>query len=268
MKKVFTLLMMLVAFTCFSQNQETSSEPIDSGPLLVETPADTSAFSLETGLSIYTRYFWRGVKFGSGPSLQGLMEFSHKKGFGVGAYVCGNLTGSFMDFGNTTNLYIWYGTDIGDDGGITVILDDYYFYNEDNADDAFDYTDTTRHYIEARLEGNCGKFDGTVGYSIYQGDIKVDPDTGEVGEQDSAPYIELGYSVNNDTRLFIGGVTGASALNFQDKEGITNIGITHSRDLRGLPVETTFVVNPAYKNISDVPGATRSAISLVVAITL
>jgi len=79
MKKVFTLLMMLVAFTCFSQNQETSSEPIDSGPLLVETPADTSAFSLETGLSIYTRYFWRGVKFGSGPSLQGLMEFSHKK---------------------------------------------------------------------------------------------------------------------------------------------------------------------------------------------
>lgn len=275
MKKIFTVLMVFATLSCFSQGQGTNAdvESIDSPitTIVDEAPADTSEFSLDTGLGLYSRYFWRGVKFGTGPSVQGFMELSHKSGFGIGAYVCGNITGSFVDFGNTTNLYIWYGTEIGDNGGITVVLDDYYFYDEDNFDMTLDYSDTTLHYIEARLEGAFGKFDGTVGYSIYQGDIQPDPDTGELGAQDTAPYLEIGYSVNDDTRIFAGGVTGASALNFQTKEGITNIGITHSRELRGLPIETTLAVNPAYKNIGSVQGFRapgRSAISLVVAITL
>jgi hypothetical protein len=273
MKKLFTLILVFASTLCFAQGdiEKPENTPAELEVSVEETTADTSAFILNTGLGLYSRYFWRGVKFGTGPSVQGFMELSHESGFGIGGYVCGNITGSFADFGNTTNLYIWYETDIGDDAGVTVILDDYYFYDEDNLDMTFDYSDTTLHYIEARLEGNIGKLDGVVGYSIYQGDINPDPDTGELGVQDTAPYIELGYSVNDDTRIFAGGVTGASALNFQTKEGITNIGITHSRYLRGIPIETTFAVNPAYKNTGLVQGFRppgRSAVSLIVAITL
>ncbi|MDG1950798.1 MAG: hypothetical protein P8J32_08365 [bacterium] len=274
MKKLLTLTMLLFSVACFAQSGQGTSEPVVDTEITMAddvAPADTSVFSLDTGLGLYSRYFWRGVKFGTGPSVQGFMELSHESGFGIGGYVCSNITGSFLDFGNTTNLYIWYKTAIGDNSELTFVLDDYYFYNEDNEDRTFDYSDTTWHYIEARVEGSVGKLDGTVGYCIYQGDIVPDPNTGELGAQDTAPYIEIGYSVNDDTRIFAGGVTGASALNFQTKEGITNIGITHSREFRGLPVETTFAVNPAYENIGSVPGYRapgRSAISLIVAITL
>ena len=272
MKKIITLTMLLFSIACFAQSGQGTSDPaVELESTAAPADQDTSAFSLDTGFGLYSRYFWRGVKFGSGPSAQGFMELSHESGFGIGAYVCANVTGTVLDFGNTTNLYIWYNTAIGENSEIKFVLDDYYFYNEDNFDQTLDYSDTTLHYIEARVEGSVGKLDGVVGYSIYQGDIQPDPETGELGPQDSAPYIEIGYSVNEDTRIFAGGVTGASALNFQTKEGITNVGITHSRELRGIPIETTFAVNPAYKNIGSVSGFRepgRSAVSLIVAITL
>lgn len=272
MKNILLFVFALYSLTIFAQEAQTADSTLTttSQDAEADSTADSSEFSLNTGFGLFSRYLWRGVKFGTGPSAQGFMELSHESGFGIGSYVCSNFAGSFGDFGNTSNLYIWYTTALGEDAEITFVLDDYYFYDEDNFDMTFDYSDTTLHYIEARVQGRFGRLDATVGYSVYQGSVR-DETTNELVAQDTAPYIEIGYAVNEDTRIFAGGVTGASALNFQTKEGISNVGISHKREIKSTPVYTTFVVNPSYKNIGSVTGFRqpgRSAISLVVAIKI
>ena len=282
MKQVFTLFMLLFSVCAFAQdsvNINSNTNPV--GITAVEDVTEDSAFTLDTGVGLYSRSFWRGIKFGSGASVQGYADFSmvNEKGngaFGIGAFSTANFNGSFADYGNTMNLYLYYTQDVGDNSSITVLLDDYYFYNEDNLGQAFDYDDeTTLHYIEARVEAQVGNWDAIVGYSIYQGQVDsgdVDDDGNPIlVEQDTAPYIELGYAVNENTRLFAGGVTGASALNFQTNSGVTNIGVTQSREIRNIPFEFTFACNPSYNKTSDYSmgrPATASAFSFVAAIWL
>jgi hypothetical protein len=247
----------------------------------VDSLQQNSQFSFKTGASLNSRSFWRGVKFGSGVSVQGFADLSmvNEKGngaFGFGAFSTNNFNGSFLDFGNTMNLYMYYYHELNEETNLTFIIDDYFFYSEDNIGQAFDYTsDTTLHYIEARIKANVGKWDGLVAYSIYQGKVR----SGELDangnstliEQDTAPYIELGYSVNTDVRIFAGGVTGASALNFMNNSGITNVGVTQRRYIRNMPFEFTLVCNPSYQKISNFSlgrPATASAFTFIAAIML
>ena len=285
MKRVLlTLFSVLFVAGIYAQGPSVSDQntsPETTAVTEVDDTEETSPFTLATGVGLYSRYFWRGVKFGSGASIQGYADLSmtNEQGtgaFGIGAFAAANFNGFAMDYGNTMNLYLYYTQDLGDNSNLTIYLDDYYFYNEDNLGMTFDYEpETTLHYIEARVEATVGDFDGILGYSIYQGQVtgmEVDDEGNAIlVDQDTAPYIEVGYAVNEDTRIFAGGVTGPSALNFQTNSGITNIGVTQSREIRNIPFEFTFACNPSYKKISDFSAgrpATASAFSFVAAIVL
>lgn len=276
MKNLIILILSLCFVSSFGQTLE--PDTIQSKDQVEQQ----SSFTIATGVGLHSRYFWRGVKFGTGPSIQGYFDLSHKSGLGIGAFGAANLSGSFSDYGNTMNLYLYYHLDLCEDAGFTFFVDDYYFYNEDNLDLTFDYGDKTLHYIELRLESYWRLLDLTIAYSVYQGRVPIivpvpgAPNTTitEFVDQDAAPYIELGVAISESTRIFAGGVTGASALNFQTDAGITNLGVTHSREIRKIPFETTLAVNLFYENIyQEDPnntlvrrGATRSAISLIVGV--
>lgn len=264
MKYLFTSFLILFAVALFAQDTTEALEtpnPVS----LADTVDKESPFILQTGAGLFSRYFWRGVKFGSGVSIQGYADLSlvNENGngaFGIGAFAAQNFMGSFLDFGNTMNLYLYYSQNIGDNSNVTFYLDDYFFYNEDNLYSAFDYSpENTLHFIETRIEATIGKWHGVAGYSIYQAESM----------KNTAPYLELGYSINDETRIFAGGVTGASDLNFMTNSGITNVGVTQSRNIYRLPCEFTFVCNPSYKKISEISlarPATASAFTFIAAI--
>jgi hypothetical protein len=68
-------------------------------------------------------------------------------------------------------------------------------------------------------------------------------------------YLEATFNVTDEFTIFVGGITGPSALNFHDKAGITNAGFTYTKEVDitdsfTLPIEAKVAFNPNFENIS------------------
>lgn len=212
---------------------------------------DTAAEDhIDVDLYLYSRYVWRGVGFGGSPTVQAQMAYTDG-GLIAACYVAKSLNGNKVGFPNTSNLMLGYQYK-----DLSLTLDDYFFYDEDNLDRYTDWSDSTLHFIEARV-----RFDGTrcytlLGYNVY-GAEEINKD---------ALYIEGGYKFpKHGLTVFAGGLTDKSDLNFMTRGGVTNIGLTKEKRLKWGPVVmATLIVNPSYEHIVDLPGVTRSFLTMVV----
>lgn len=91
---------------------------------------------------------------------------------------------------------------------------------------------------------------------------------GAEGINKGALYIEGGYKLpKHGLTVFAGGLTEKSDLNFMTRGGVTNIGLTKEKEFKRGPVATaTIIVNPSYEQIVDLPGVTRSFLTMVVGV--
>ena len=226
---------------------------------VIDTVKSESKFqdTLSFDAYVYSRYVWRGVNFGMAPSIQGNVNYQAGN-FGIGTYVAKTMNGNTVGYGNTTNIYAYFTYK-----GLTLIADDYYFYDEDNLDAYFNWSDTTLHFIETRLKYEYNK----KCYALIAADVY-----GARNRDNDGIYIEGGYRLSDNTSFFIGGVTGKSSLNFATQGGLTNIGLTTKKSIKlstvySLPLTGTISVNPNYKNITDNPGVGRNAINMVIGVS-
>jgi len=229
---------------------ETPSTPVADSTAIDTTQVSTFTFD---GY-LFSRYVWRGVNFGASPSIQGQLAYT-ASGLTVGCFVAKSLNGNAVGFSNTSNLFVSYKYK-----GVSLTVDDYFFYDEDNLDRYLDWSDTTLHFIEARLRYDGEHCYGFAGYNVYGAD----------GINKDAFYIEAGYKFpKHGLSLFAGYLTDKSDLNFSTQAGFTNIGVTKEKKLQfndkfSLPLTCSVIVNPNYENIVDLPRVTRSFITMVI----
>jgi len=222
--------------------------------------SDTLKVKLETtsSLAFATRNVWRGISFGDSPSLQGLMNFNYCK-LNIGAFGVVTSNGTRVGYGNTLEMYASY--DILDNLSLTI--DDYYFFNShDSLDNYFEYGSGTQHYIEAQARYLWKEsVEILIGYNIYSSSI----------DNTDGVYIQTTVFINDNISVFTGFLTGSSYLNFMDKRGVTNVGITTIKKLSlkefSSVLSTSLILSPNHINIADVPGVGTSPVYFVASLT-
>lgn len=205
-------------------------------------------------LTLATKNVWRGIDFGNAtPSAQGLVTFKPSDRWDINVLGITSLTGENKGYSTTLNFFV--NCTLGD---FTLTLDNYYFEGDaTNIPTSFwDYRNA--HFLEGRIAYTLSKFSFTTGYTLYGGGLYSNPvidSTGTVLENTKGLYLEAKYQPSEEITLSIGGITGPSALNFNDKAGITNIGFKYSKSLKitehfSIPFDFQLVVNPSWRNIA------------------
>jgi hypothetical protein len=228
MKRITFLLAFLYAITIFLTTT-----------LQVKAQDSASSSPISTGADIMSRYVWRGTDYGGSPSIQPSIEFS-TGGFALGcwgAYTT-NLPGV-----QEMDLYVSYTfSDM-----VTVGLIDYFFPDEIFG---YDYFETRRDSSGHVLEGYAS-FDGLenlqltflIGYNFYN-------------DSHHSIYFELGYSFSIFD-VFLG--AGNGIYTTDNNFNVVNMGVTASKEIKitekfGLPVSTSFILNPQAKAVHLVFG--------------
>jgi len=215
---------------------------------------DKSSSALNTGVDLYSRYIWRGLDFGSAPSIQPTLEYAHKSGLKIGYWGAFNTTGTY----NEIDLYAGY-----DIAGFSVLFTDYFipvsgvpslkperYFNYDN--------NNTGHLFEASLSwGGTENFPLTLlaGAFVYGCDKNSD------GDQNYSVYAEAAYTFKTkvgDIQPFIG-FTPYDGL-YGNTLGVVNAGITAGKTINvtdkfDIPITVSLISNPQNGNIHFVVGA-------------
>ena len=196
----------------------------------------------KTGADIYSSFIWRGTKFGTGPAIQPMLEFT-KGPFKIGAW------GSFDFRGfQETDLYLSFTLSEGFSLGIT----DY--YSPDLR--YFDYSRTSgSHAFEINLGYSKWKFNFNANYILNE--------AGNIGSLGNDLYFQAGYSFNNFS-LFVGAGNGWHTYELAEDKNIfnvCNIGIETSKtiivtDRFSLPVIGKLIFNPDKEQMFIVVGFT------------
>lgn len=238
MSKILLLfLTLLPLYTAFAQTDSTETK-----------------VSLNTEVSLATRNIWRGLDYGSSPSVQGTFSVS-KGAFEMGTYGTTTLNGNKDGFGTWVELF---GTVKYKQFSLT--LDDYFFFNAaDSLNNYFEWDrKTTQHFIESRLKWDTEKIDITAGYAFYKN--KIDDTNGL--------YLEAEYSPSKSFSVVIGGLTGGSFLSLYERGGITTIGVVGRRIIQvsenfSFQVKTSLIVNPSYNKSVQAPSVGTNPIYVV-----
>jgi hypothetical protein len=230
MKRITPLLVFLLATAMFLiTTVQVKAQDEESG-----SPISISA-------DIMSRYVWRGTDYGGSPSIQPSIEFV-TGGFTLGfwgAYTT-NLPGV-----QELDLYASYTfSDM-----VTIGFTDYFFPDEIFG---YDYFETRRDSSGHVLEG-FASFNGLenlpltflVGYNFYNDSF-------------NSIYFEVGYGFSIfDVFLGMGNGIYTTDINFN----VVNIGVTASKTIQltekfGLPISTSFILNPEAKAVHLVFGIT------------
>lgn len=218
---------------------------------------NTRKSNLDLGADFKSRYIWRGINLGGNtPSIQPYIEYSFAKGWALGTW------GAFS-FGEQAtqevDLYLSYTLP---NELFSFMLTDYFFpdYSVRNGG-YFDLDDNSGHVLELMAAFN-GTDSFPIGISIASNLIGADKD--EDGDQAFSTYIEASYGTNIsdyvDLSLFIGVVIGNKGGYYgNDESGLINLGITASKSLKitdkfSLPIDASFIMNPAEGNVFMVFG--------------
>lgn len=235
-KLIFSLLMLLLAFSLRAQEETSSKNDI----------------GLDLRIDMVSRYLWRGLLLDNNPCIQPDLSVS-----------MGNFTiGSWASYGYNSNfpeidLYLTYEL-----GLLSFTIFDY--YNEDETDlPSIKYFTWDREITSHALEGTIA-WNGTESFPLralaatffYGNDRDTD------GKQYYSTYFELGYpfSLNDYSLELFLGATPAKGL-YNNTANVVNIGITASKEIKftenfTLPIKGSFVVNPAQENVFFVVGIT------------
>lgn len=210
------------------------------------------SLKVNIGADIYSRYVWRGIDYGTAPSIQPTLSLT-KKNFEIGYWGAISTLGTY----NETDLYLKYTLKY-----FYISVTDYFFpvnsIPTNKTERYFNYEDKSTGHI---CEGLLG-WKGTeklplyvfVGTSFYG----ADKDTS--GNNRYSTYAEAGYSFNireNKLDIFIG-FTPTEGLYGNDM-GVVNLGFTGSKTIKinesfELPAKVSFVINPQTENIHLVFG--------------
>ena len=205
---------------------------------------DSCAFRLDADFGVSTRNVWRGLDYGSSPSIWGDIFGSYKR-FSLGVMGTNTLNGSKSQYGNWLEMYASY-----EYKNLTFIIDDYFFFNsKDSANNYFDYTpEKTQHLIEARFEYKNKVLEALVGYVVYSNDA----------DNTNGVYLEATYKPNKKLSFTSGYLTNSQWLSFYNSGGLTTLGINCHSEIQflkqKLPLKTSLIFNPNYKNASPLIG--------------
>jgi hypothetical protein len=205
------------------------------------TLTSIKAQELNVGMDFYNRYVFRGVDFGSSPSLQPSIEFSAGN-FSLGAwgaYSTGN--GSDSGFGEA-DLYASYAFDLGLSVGLTS-----YYYPGSNWFELED--EVSSHAIELNMGYEIS------GFSL-SGNYMLNNSVNGAGAEDGIMYFEAGYATDL-FNVFVGGGDG-----WHSDDGdfeVVNIGIGTSKEIKvsdtfSIPVNGTVILNPNTEQLHLVVG--------------
>ena len=99
-----------------------------------EETSKSSDLSINVEQGVSTRNVWRGLDYGSSPSVWGDLYGSFK-GFSLGAMGTTTLNGSKAQYGTWLELYASYTFK-----NVSLVIDDYFFFNpQDQDNNYFDY---------------------------------------------------------------------------------------------------------------------------------
>ena len=235
MKKI-SLLTIVLLFSSFSfaQDKDTASNS-----------------SLDLGLDINSRYYWRGLNLSSSPAFQPVMAYSYK-GLTVGSWA--SFTFAKEDF-QEVDVFLSYNKSF-----FSVTLNDY-FYFKDSLNYTNNYFDWDKSSTAHMLEGSI-EFSNipNIPFSLLAGVILTGADLNVNGGQNFSTYIELAYNFaikKAETTIFAG-FTPFTGL-YADKFDFVNVGIKAVKlikvtDKFSFPISTTIALNPSIEKVYFVVG--------------
>jgi hypothetical protein len=215
----------------------TSSLPAQTDTL----PAVTTSVNVD----LVSRYIWRGMDLGHGPSIQPGLSATWKD-FTIGTWGAFKLNG---EGDQETDFYLSKTFSF-----VTVAIWDYWSFNDTSAFDCFNYLEkTTSHLLEAQILLSGGEtlpFNFLASYLFYGADPS------------KSVYFELQYEHTSslaDLVVFAG--YQAKGNYYAPKPAFVNIGCTVSKSIQvtdrlSLPVYVSLIVNPAGKSAWLVAGIT------------
>lgn len=204
--------------------------------------------TFSTGADIVSSYIWRGVAQGSNePNIQPSLAYTNSK-LTIGAWGSGNFSGTLKEFDlNATYAF---------SSKFAFTLTD---YNWTFSKDYFNYKKGTDHIYEAALAYTGAEsfpLTASVNTMIGGADKKAD------GDNAYSTYVELGYPVASNAKIFCGAsLFDSPAVYGTTGFGITNVGIKVSKSLTitdkfSLPVYGVVGFNPAASKAFLVAGIT------------
>ena len=192
---------------------------------------------VDVGADFVSRYLWRGQLLANGPSIQPSISFT-KGSFEIGAWGSYGLASGFD--GTEADIYATFSV-----GPVSATLTDYFFPSDRSGvdfDNYFEYDkDLTGHVLEVMLSYEVDDFPLSidVAYDFYGAD------------HDNSFYIGLGYSISDQTELFVEGGNGWYSFESSgdDSFGLVSIGLTHTKEIKfsetfSLPIFGTIAINP------------------------
>jgi hypothetical protein len=195
---------------------------------------------LNPGIDIYSSYIWRGSKYGTGPAIQPVIEFT------AGSFTAG-AWGSFDFRGyQETDLYFVFSLPAGFSLGMT----DY--YSPDLR--YFDYSEKSgSHAYEINVNFSRGNFSLGSNYILNK--------AGGIGSSGGDKYFEASYSLKSII-LFIGAGDGwhtKESDTGRKRFAVCNIGLGTTKQIKitesfSLPVNAQLVLNPDSEQLFIVAG--------------
>jgi hypothetical protein len=249
MKKILILFMLtLVSLAGMSQitlTKDTAFVDTTRGKGFFYKPKKKqSPFYGDFGLA--STNLWRGVDVGKQTGVVVDMEYEPCRWstFGFKSYVVANQfragIGNQMITSAKVNIY-----------NVSLGVQDVYFQNQVLASDTdyfvFDKS-RTNHFFEATFNY---KGDANTRLDLFSSLVFYQNQKYDRG----AVYFQFTYHPTYNTEMFMGYVTGPSAVNFQEKAGFTNVGLTIKRYIEfsskfAAKARLTVSVNPNYKFIT------------------
>lgn len=219
------------------------------------TTVKSQESKFNVGGDIVSRYVWRGVDFGSSPSIQPYFEYAHKSGFTLGYWGAMSTKGDY----NEVDLYAKYKFK-----GFSIIATDYFFPVSTKPERkqqkylVYD-NDTTGHLLEGTLQ-----WDGPENFpiTILAATYFYGADKNEKGDNNFSTYAEVSYAFNTKAGAispFIG-FTPDKGL-YGSEMGVVNLGITGKKTIKvtesfEIPVKASVISNPQTSNVYFVLGIT------------
>jgi uncharacterized protein (TIGR02001 family) len=209
---------------------------------------DKPVSKFSTGVDLFNRYVWRGLDYGSSPSIQPTIEYAHKSGLKVGYWGSFNTLGNY----NEIDFYISYSISSFD-----LVLTDYFFPESGiPSSKTFRYlnfdNETTGHGTEISLFWNGSE---KLPLTLMAGTFFWGADKNVDGNQNYSTYFEAKYEFETKAGALeaIVGFTPAKGL-YGNTLGIINMGLGTKKEIKitdhfSLPVQSAVIVNPQISNI-------------------
>jgi len=212
--------------------------------------AQESKGSFNVGADVVSSYVWRGVAQGSNePNIQPSVSYTNG-GLTIGVWGSGNLSGSIKE----ADLYATYAVS----SLFSVTLTDYNWTFTPGTS-YFKYSNGTDHQFEGTISYAgvaCCPLSASINTIFYGADKKASD-----GKQAYSTYVELGYPIASNAKVFAGASLSESSIYATSGFGVTNVGLKVSKSIEisdkfSLPVYGIAGVNPKAESAFLVVGVT------------